>query len=78
MVHDGVNVGDDTVIRCGIDSFLEVLFGTPFGTPGSLLFELSQIPDIIATISGLPGKVTYISYPVPSLVCQYSITTLRK
>lgn len=65
MVHDGVNIGDDAVIRCGIDSLFEILLGTPLGTPGSLLFELSQIPDIIATISVVQAKgLTYrIQFP---------------
>ena len=65
VVHDGVNVGDDTVIRGGIDSLLEILLGTPFGTPGSLLFELSQIPNIVATISVFQAKgLTYrIQFP---------------
>jgi hypothetical protein len=51
VVQDGIDVGDDTVIRGGIDSLLEVLLGTPFGTPGSLLLKLSQIPEIVAIIS---------------------------
>lgn len=65
VVHDSVNVCNDTVIRCGIDSLFEILLGTPFGTPGSLLLELSQIPDIIAIISVVQAKgLTYrIQFP---------------
>jgi hypothetical protein len=51
VVQDSIDVGDDTIIRGGINSFLEVLLGTPFGTPGSLLLKLSQIPEIVAVIS---------------------------
>ena len=51
MVQDGINIGDDTVVRGGIDSLFEVLLGTPLGTPGSLLLKLSQIPKIVANIS---------------------------
>lgn len=50
MVHDSINVGDDTVIRRSVDSLFELLFGTPLGTPGALLLEFSKIPDIVAIV----------------------------
>jgi hypothetical protein len=53
VVQDGIDVGDDTVIRGGIDSFLEVLLGTPFCALVSLLVKLSQIPNVVAIISRL-------------------------
>jgi hypothetical protein len=41
VIQDSIDVGDDTVIRSGVNSFLEILFGTPLGTLGSLLVKLS-------------------------------------
>jgi len=67
VVQDGIDVGNDTVIRGCIDSFLEILLSTPFSTLVSLLVKLSQIPDVVAAISLLQANYTYISYPVPSL-----------
>ena len=48
MIHDGVNVGDDAVVRSSVDSLQEVLFGTPLGTPRALLLKLPQVPNVIA------------------------------
>jgi hypothetical protein len=41
VVQDSIDVGDDPVIGSGVNSFLEVLFGTPLGTLRSLLVKLS-------------------------------------
>lgn len=41
VIQNSIDIRDDTVIRSGVNSFLEVLFGTPLGTLGSLLLKLS-------------------------------------
>ena len=51
MVQDGVDVCDDTIIGRGVDGLFELFLGTPLGTPGTLLFKLSKIPEVVTTIS---------------------------
>lgn len=48
MVHDGVDISNDALVRCDLDGAEQVFFGSPLGRRGAFLLKLSQIPDIVA------------------------------
>ena len=51
VVHDSVNVRDDALIRCRLDSAQELFFRSPVVSDGSFLVKLSQVPDVVAAMS---------------------------
>lgn len=49
VVHDGVDVDDDALIRGGLDSFYKFFLGSPICPDRAFLVKLSQVPDIVAS-----------------------------
>ena len=48
MIENRIDISDDPLIGCHLDSPQEVFFCSPLGSLGSFLIELAEVPDIIA------------------------------
>lgn len=88
VVHHSVDIRDNPLLPRYFDRPHKVLFRAPFRTRGSLLVELSQIPDIVAALlvsyrqtqdRAMNGERhdAHISYPVPSLCMFISSRSYR-
>ena len=62
VVHDSVNVRDDSLIGGGLDGANELFFRSPVGSLGSFLVKLSQVPDVVTAISACPDGPMGLSW----------------
>lgn len=72
VVHYSVDIRDDTLISCCFDCAQKLLFRSPVGPDRSFLVKLSQIPNVVTSISRRSAYVRCDSHVVSSSVAAVS------
>lgn len=51
VIQDSVDVGNHAVVFERLDAVDELLLGTPLGADGTLLVELSEVPEVVDAVT---------------------------